>query len=110
MNAVGYCNLEPEKLMPGCLRIWMLDPLSTLRRTSSVLTLGQPAYKAQNRPSLLTFLIREQWGSVRHREMITFPAAAEVFVSNSTNYDIPHLHRCHFRQTRDNATLVVLAD
>lgn len=38
---------------------------------------------------------------VRHREMITFPAATEVFISNSTSNDVRHLHRYHFTQTRD---------
>ena len=30
MYAVGYCDLELEKLMPGFLRIWMLNPLRAL--------------------------------------------------------------------------------
>jgi hypothetical protein len=34
MDVGGYCDLELEKLMPGFLRVWMLNPLSALCRTS----------------------------------------------------------------------------
>jgi hypothetical protein len=38
------------------------------------------------------------------RTKITFPAAGNAFMRNQANNGIPHLHRRHLRQMRDNSS------
>lgn len=41
---------------------------------------------------------------VSPRTKVTFPAAVNAFMRNQASSDIPHLHRRHLRQTRDNSS------
>jgi hypothetical protein len=53
---------------------------------------------------LYPFILGSSRQLVGPRMKITFPAAVNAFMRNQASNDIPHLHRCHLRQTRDNSS------